>query len=225
MSAQLQRSTYNVTANCPGCEAVSNFSPIGTATVAENNTYMGTAYGRVVYVFGQCAQCKRGSLATVLDNGRAVGSMLLDFQPKPVAAAQLPTAVPEELVTEFREAENCAASDFNRAASALYRSVLEKALKLNGYVKGNDASLRDLQKRIDAAAADGVITEARKKRAHDEIRTLGNDVLHDDWREVTEDEVELAHKYMQRVLEDLYDDRVTVEAILVAKGKLPPPPG
>jgi hypothetical protein len=227
MSAQLQRGTYNVVANCPGCEAVSNFSPLGTAVVVENNTFDGRPYGRVVYVFGQCAQCKRGSLASVLDNGQAFGAALLDFQPKPTAAAQLPAAVPVELVTEFREAETCAANNFNRAASALYRSVLEKALKLNGYVKGNDASLRDLQKRIDAAAADGVITEARKKRAHDEIRTLGNDVLHDEWREVSPDEVDLAHKYMQRVLEDLYDDRTTVEAILVAKGRLspvPPPP-
>ena len=31
------------------------------------------------------------------------------------------------------------------------------------------------------------------------------------------DEVELAHRYTQRVLEDLYDDRATVEAILTDK--------
>ncbi len=79
-----------------------------------------------------------------------------------------------------------------------------------------------MQKRIDAAAADGVITAARQRKAHDDIRALGNDVLHDDWREVEADEVEDAHRYMQRILEDLYDDRATVEGILRAKGKLPP---
>lgn len=111
----------------------------------------------------------------------------------------------------------------NRAASALFRSVLEKTLKANGYTKGTDPTLRDLQKRIDAAAADGVITQARQKKAHDDIRALGNDVLHDDWRTVQDDEVEDAHRYMQRILEDLYDDRPTVEAILIAKGRLPAP--
>ena len=139
-------------------------------------------------------------------------------------AVVVPAAVPAEIQAEFREAELCAAFKANRAASALYRSVLEKVLKANGYTKGNDPSLRDLQKRIDAAAADGVITDARRKRAHEDIRSLGNDVLHDDWREVTDDEVGNAHRYTQRILEDLYDDRGTVEAILIAKNKLPAPP-
>jgi|SRR5580658_983712 hypothetical protein len=85
----------------------------------------------------------------------------------------------------------------------------------------NDPSLTDLQKRIDAAAADGAITDARRVRAHDEIRALGNDVLHDDWRLVTDEEVDAAHRYMQRILEDCYDDRATVEKILKAKKRIP----
>ena len=32
-----------------------------------------------------------------------------------------------------------------------------------------------------------------------------------------------AHHYMQRILEDLYGDRPTVEKVLIAKGKLTPP--
>jgi hypothetical protein len=48
---------------------------------------------------------------------------------------------------------------------------------------------------------------------------LGNDVLHEDWREVTFDEYEEAHKYAQRILEDFYDDRATVEGRLTAKGR------
>jgi len=79
-----------------------------------------------------------------------------------------------------------------------------------------------MQERIDAAAADGAITDARRKRAHDEIRSLGNDVLHDDWRVVEDSEVEESHRYMQRILEDFYDDRATVEGILKAKRKLKP---
>jgi hypothetical protein len=132
--------------------------------------------------------------------------------------------VPTDIQAEFREAELCVAFKANRAASALFRSVLEKVLKANGYTKGNDPSLKDLQKRIDAAAADGVITDARRKRAHEDVRSLGNDVLHDDWRDITEDEVNDSHRYTQRILEDFYDDRATVEVILRAKNRLPAPP-
>jgi hypothetical protein len=38
---------------------------------------------------------------------------------------------------------------------------------------------------------------------------------------VTDDEVQRAHRYAQRILEDFYDDRPTVEAILTAKKRLP----
>ena len=111
----------------------------------------------------------------------------------------------------------CASVGAYRGASALLRSVLEKALTLNGYTDGN------LKTRIDAAAADGVITAARQQRAHDDIRVLGNDVLHDEWREVKEDEYAQAHHYTQRILEDFYDDRATTVKLLTTKGRLKPP--
>lgn len=189
--------------------------------------HKGTRYQRVLYVFSQCARCGKGGLATIPDNGNAQSAILEAFFPISIDAAPLPKAVPPDIQAEFREAELCAAFEANRAASALFRSVLEKTLKANGYTRSNDPSLRDLQKRIDAAAADGAITDARRKRAHDDIRSLGNDVLHDDWREVTAEEVQDSRRYTQRILEDFYDDRPTAEALLIAKGKLqaPPPPG
>jgi len=127
----------------------------------------------------------------------------------------IPISVPEGIRNEFAEAELCASVQAWRAASALLRSTLEKTLRANGYKKG---TLRD---RIDEAAMDGVITEARKKRAHEDIRVLGNDVLHDEWREVEGNEFNSAHRYAQRILEDLYDDRASVEALLKAKGRIP----
>lgn len=191
--------------------------------VLVNKTHVsdGRQFTRFVYVLSQCASCGLGGFATVSDNGNGQDTYLEDFYPFSIESATLPASVPTDIQSEFREAEKCQAMGMNRAASALFRSVLEKALKANGYTKGNDPSLRDLQKRIDAAAADGVITQARQRKAHDNIRALGNDVLHDDWRTVTDDEVEDAHRYMQRILEDLYDDRPTVEALLVQKGRLP----
>lgn len=222
MKPQLSK-TYGLTAFCSRCEAVTSFEAKSVVPVDDRHAFQGSSFLRSVYVFSQCARCGRGGLAAVGDNGNAQGAVLENFFPIAVTAAPLPGAVPRDIQAEFREAEQCAAFGAYRAASALFRSVLEKTLKANGYVKSNDPSLRDLQKRIDAAAADGVITDARRKRAHDDIRALGNDVLHDDWREIKEDEVEDSHRYTQRILEDLYDDRATVEAVLISKSRLKSP--
>lgn len=71
-----------------------------------------------------------------------------------------------------------------------------------------------LREKIDEACSDGVITESRKRKAHDDVRVLGNDVLHDEWRAVSEEEYSTAHHYVQRILEDFYDDRTSVQELL-----------
>jgi hypothetical protein len=149
---------------------------------------------------------------------RTLGSAahdLIDFSPRSIANAALPKDLPMDLTNEFREAELTASVGAWRAASALMRSTLEKALKHSGYSKGN------LKTIIDEAANDGAITAARSLRAHDDIRVLGNDILHDDWRPITEAEFEVAHRYTQRILEDLYDDRPSVLKLLANKGRKP----
>ena len=89
-------------------------------------------------------------------------------------------------------------------------------MRANGY-KTKD--LKDLAKQIDAAATDGIITKARQRRAHEEIRVLGNDVLHDEWHEIPPEDVEAARHYCQRILEDFYDDRASVEQLLITAGR------
>jgi hypothetical protein len=225
MKAQLIKQNWSVLAQCPNCYDVRSFEMRYMPTaVAGVYVYKEKNYSRLLSVFSQCARCSHGGLAIILDDGDTATAVLESFSPLSIDSVPVPKAVPEDIVKEFREAEKCASFGANRAASALFRSVLEKTLKANGYTKTNDRSLVDLQKRIDAAAGDGVITEARQKKAHDDIRSLGNDVMHDDWREVKDDEVEDAHRYTQRILEDLYDDRMTVEKILTQKNRLPIPP-
>lgn len=53
------------------------------------------------------------------------------------------------------------------------------------------------------------------------MHVLGNQVVHDEWRIVTEEEVSSVLHYVQRVLKDPYDDRATVEAVLMARARLP----
>jgi hypothetical protein len=223
----------NVLALCPQCAATTNFEPrienrdLGWIAVNERHEYDGRWYTRYVWRFFRCANCNRGAVGKIHDNGGREPQLqvISDFLPQAIEAAPLPAKVPNDIVKEFRESELDAAHGAYRSASALLRSVLEKTLTKNGYesveidVAGVKKKTTQLVHRIEAAADDGVITQARKTRAHENIRVLGNEVLHDDWREVTQDEFDDAHHYSQRILEDLYDDRLTVENILKAKGR------
>jgi len=215
----------NVRAQCPDCDgAVTTFEfkdatrEYGTVIRDQAHTYAGKQYGRILYMLMRCAGCHRGAVATIHDNGRVLDGELELFYPASQVSAKIPQGVPDGIKAEYREAELCAGFGAWRAASGLLRSTLEKTLRANGYTKGSLAA------RIDEAAGDGVITEARKKRAHDEVRVLGNDVLHDVWREVLPEEVFAAHHYVQRILEDFYDDRPSVEQLLIAKNRITTPP-
>lgn len=224
----------NVLARCPDCEAITSFddkgfsnTKMGISIVDRSTVYEGQRYSRILWHALRCNVCGRGAIAKILDNGNSQGAVLESFLPQAVEKAVLPISVPEDIVKEFREAELDAAHGAYRSGSALLRSALEKTLKKNGYDeveyddKGVKKKSRSLLHRIDAASEDGVITETRKKRAHENIRVLGNDILHDDWREVKQEEFDEAQKYSQRVLEDFYDDRPTVEARLRSSGRIP----
>lgn len=178
------------------------------------HNYNGRLFSRVHWRLLRCSGCGRGALAKFHDAGDPP-AVLESFSPRAIASAPLPAGVPDGIAKEYREAEVCASVEAWRAASALLRSTLEKTLKANGYTKGT------LEAKIDDAAADGVITAARRQKAHEDIRVLGNEVVHDEWRAVDEAEVQSALHYAQRVLEDFYDDRTAVEEVLRPKGRIP----
>lgn len=211
-----------VKARCPDCNgALSVFDfkdssrEFGYVIVDGRHTFDDKIYDRIQWRILRCSGCGRAGLAKFHDTCNP--AILESFHPRALASTPVPVDVPDGIQKEFREAELCMSVEAWRAASALLRSTLEKVLKINGYVKGS------LQQKIDEAANDGVITAARKQKAHDDIRVLGNEVVHDEWRAVTEEEVESALHYAQRILEDLYDDRSSVEQILIAKGKMKAP--
>lgn len=213
----------SVKATCPDCGAVTSFEPrVGGGAfgviIQEGRNYIGGVhYDRTAYILMRCASCGRGGMAAVHYNDNISTGGLGEFHPITVSRADLPTGIPQGIVKEYREAERCAAIGAWRGASALLRSTLEKVLKENGYAKGT------LEEKIDAAAQEGVIAASLQQAAHDDVRILGNDVLHDEWREVTDEEVTESHRYVQRILEAFYDQRPTVEKVLKAKGRLTPP--
>jgi len=226
----LNPNTGVVVAECRGCqggrstfEFQSDNKKFGEIKTDCTDRYQGSPQ-YISYILFRCAGCGEGALGVVAwwdhrDTYNYPGSnaQLRAFYPETVKTLLLPPDTPEGIKREFREAERCLANQCYRAAAGLFRSVLDKTMKANGYHGGG---LRNLYQQIEAAATDGVITASRLRRAHDEIRVLGNDVLHDEWAPLTAEDVTLTHHYSQRILEDFYDDRSTIEPILRAAGRL-----
>src|SRR6185437_15963161 len=120
-------STNNgISAFCINCQAITGFDAKATVINNSRHTFKGDIFERSVYTLTQCVRCGRGGLATIGDNGGPQTAKLEEFFPVSVNFASIPTTVPSAIEAEFREAERCAAFGANRAASALFRSVLEK---------------------------------------------------------------------------------------------------
>jgi hypothetical protein len=219
--AQLNEKEGSIVSYCPGCRGGrSTFEwkvgsqEIGAHERKEEDRHWSDCV--VSYRLFKCAGCGMGAFGVVKMGGgdrKYPGSYsrLIKFFPETKQRLSIPSSVPKGIVTEFREAETCLENQCLRAAAGLIRSVLDKTLRANGYKTKQEFNL---YKQIEAAADDGVITQSRKRRAHDEIRVLGNDVLHDDWHEIPEEDVEAARHYCQRILEDFYDDRESVLTLL-----------
>lgn len=167
----------------------------------------------------RCAGCGRGGIGSIAYYGTYPGGYrdLYGFYPEVRDRLTIPKAVPNGIANEFREGEKCLDAGVVRAAAGMFRSVLDKTLRANGYKENKGTTL---EQQIDLAAEDGVITQSRKRRAHDEIRVLGNDVLHEEWKVIPFEDVEAARQYAQRILEDFYDDRPSVLTLLRNAGRV-----
>jgi hypothetical protein len=209
----------HIVANCPTCSGALTSFLIGDPQSGHYGQIFREidANQREIYRLARCTGCGAGALITLLATDGRGSLELTDFYPEAEVRQVLPEAVPEGIVKEFREGEECAEAGCYRAAAALFRSVLDKTLRANGYKLKKGTSL---EQQIDLAAEDGVITASRRRRAHEEIRTLGNDVLHEEWREVTPSEVKVAKEYAAYLLHDFYDDRETVLGLLREKARV-----
>lgn len=221
----------NITASCPGCggststfEYIYQGAELGVVISKESKQYSRTDEKVDVHFrLFRCAGCGRGALGCVLMKNERANypneiRKLVWFEPESKEQLPLPKDTPKGIVYEFREGEHCMGTNALRAAAGMFRSVLDKTMRANGYKTKKGTSLAT---QVDEAANDGVITAARKRRAHDDIRVLGNDVLHDDWHKIPEEDVQAARHYTQRILEDFYDDRESVLTLLRDARRVP----
>lgn len=228
--AILNKIEGSIVAHCPGCrggrstfEWKAKEKEIGVISkIIKGERKFGASSYSLDYRLFRCAGCGGGAFGIIAykayDDYPGSYNDLIVFFPESKQRLSIPKNVPQGISNEFREAEKCFDNNCNRASVGLFRSVLDKTMRANGYKTNQE---RNLVKQIDAAADDGVITQSRKKRAHEEIRVLGNDVLHDDWCEIKDNDVEAAHHYTQRILEDFYDDRDSVLKLLREANRVP----
>jgi hypothetical protein len=221
----------NIVAQCPGCEgARSTFeyvvggSVLGAVVQRHRAPFFSRDYrdSEFQYRLFRCAGCGMGAMGVIqmFEAGGDYPTRIRELHlllPEARERLLVPDHVPEGIQNEFREAEECLEHGCYRASAAMFRSVLDKTMRANGYKTKRE----NLETQIDEAANDGVITQARRRRAHQDVRVLGNDVLHDDWQKLNEEDVEPAHRYIQRILEDLYDDRQSVLTLLRKVGRVP----
>lgn len=218
----------NVSARCPSCRGgLSTFEwridgkELGVVRIPGIFRMRDGSQGVPSHRLYCCAGCGSGALGLVIcrDDDFPNGRMeLRDFYREVTETLPLPKGTPDGIQNEFEEAEKCISVGAYRAAAGLFRSVLDKTLRANGYKLKPGTPL---EQQIEMAGADGVITAARLRKAHDEVRVLGNDVLHEEWRKIAAQDVEAAHHYAQRIIEDFYDERTSVLKVLRAKGRIP----
>jgi hypothetical protein len=218
----------SITAPCPNCESGASTFEWRSAKAGPygviNRPYEDYAWKDcfVDYRLFRCAGCGRGALGVVVYGPAreypGTYRKIIGFSPVAASPLPLPKKTPSGIVKEYREAERCLALGCLRAAAGLFRSVLDKTMRANGYKLNKGTRL---EQEINMAAADGAITPARRKKAQEEVRVLGNDVLHDEWHEIPEADVEAAKHYTQRILEDFYDDRPTVLFLLRQAKRVP----
>lgn len=217
----------NVIANCPGCD--------GAKTTFEfRDSDKGREYGYVIddiehtiidetgmdhkakrriYRLLKCSTCGRAGMSQISE-GKNGQNYLVDFYPHSTSILELPKETPEDIVSEFREAESDASHGNIRSAGAMLRSTLEKVLQKHGYI---DFHLTD---NIKDAFQEGLITRVLKNKTEQVVKSLGDTILHKEWRKISEAEYEEAHQYTRQIIEEFFSDPREVLKLIMEAGRL-----
>jgi hypothetical protein len=143
-------------------------------------------------------ECDRAVFLIVEDPGGHFfsGVYELPAEVHPLATSDYrPEGVPEQMATEFREAQECAWSGHYLGAALVGRRVLQAAAR---DVLGGRRN--DLKTEIDDIP-DERLNKALKDQAH-QVRFIGNDAAHVD--PVVAEEVNELLDFVEQVLEALY---------------------
>lgn len=227
----------NIQACCPECQGALSTFEWNSKDKIYGSVTLAAGADSTCYRLYRCAGCGSGAMAVVRYAGKiwpGDSRQLVTFHSEASERLALPRDLPQSVVNEFREAEKCLDAGCLRAAMGLFRSVIVKVLRANGYAIDRGLPLAH---QLDAAAEDGIITRARHRKAQ---RVLGHDIIDDEWHEPPRADLDALRRFTQRLLEDLYEDRAATVLLLRDAGRLaneekkmpvpvtpppPPPPG
>lgn len=214
MNVNLNENSVN--GYCGNCEQTSTFefntggNRLNHLSIALDDPFQ--PFSSKIYQFCKCVNCGAGGLA--FGHGRDSRIIALkDFFPTSYNFYPIPKDVPKGIGEEFREAERCSGIQAWRAGAAMLRSTLEKTLRDHGYTEWA------LSENLKNVGDDGVIPIPLREKAKTIVKFLGDNVMHKEWRAVTEDEFEEAHHYTQRILEAFYDDTEEVKKVIKNAGR------
>lgn len=188
---------------CPHCQAYSAFTIVAVKDPIDGDVTK--RHGAL-----QCnnSDCKKvvGACVVTASNGNATGEVS-DWWPKHIGGKAFPD-VPERIGSTADEAHRCLSIGAHRGAVALARAVVEATAKDHGIDKGM------LEKKIEAMAKQGVISDAMKDAA-DEIRFAGNEVAHADLAEepITAEDAGEVLELMDAILTRVYQEPRQVERV------------
>jgi hypothetical protein len=115
----------HVQAHCPTCSGALTSFQIGDPQHGHYGQVFRQLEGGGVetYRLACCSGSGAGALITLLNDGRH--TTLEDFYPEAEERQTLPAGVPDGIVNEFREGEECAEAGCYRAAAASWRRVVD----------------------------------------------------------------------------------------------------
>ena len=204
----------DVNAYCPVCDGRSNFvreSGAFSLTSKTLNKYYGLFTGSITFLLLKCVTCSLGALGIIYEDLDSEIKVLVDFYPKVKKITKLPDDTPEDISSEFKSAENCANIEEYRPAATMLRSTIEKVLNNHGY---NEWRLSDNLKNLQK---DRLITAPLARKNKLVVKILGDQVLHQKWREVDEKEYLTAREYALDLIKAFYSD---VEGVALERERL-----
>ncbi len=164
-----------------------------------------------VWAIGECPSCQKCVLIHLYEDG--YGKLHpIEIFPHPLPS---PTdeRIPEKIRKDIDEAKICLSVNAFRACAGMCRRALQQACILKG------ARKRDLVDQIDELAEEGVITRDIRELAHS-VRWVGNNALHPENPEVTEDDAKEILNLTEQFMEVIFVAPQKVKEIKEKHGKV-----
>ncbi|GLW96086.1 DUF4145 domain-containing protein [Microtetraspora sp. NBRC 16547] len=138
---------------------------------------------------------------------------LRDYWPKNFST-KVYDDLPKHIALAAGEIDRCLQAGAPRAAAAMTRTLVEAVAKDHNITKGN------LQSKIEALAAAGLIGQELKEAVH-EIRFLGNEAAHADFDgpPITMSEAQESAEWTDLLLDRIYQEPARVARLLARRAQ------